>query len=39
VIWSYPRGGKLSREGETAIHIIAYAAQIAAQLRARTSSK
>ena len=34
VIWSYPRGGSLSREGETAIDICAYAAQIAAQLGA-----
>ena len=34
MIWSYPRGGNLSREGETAIDIIAYAAQMAAQLGA-----
>jgi class I fructose-bisphosphate aldolase len=34
VIWSYPRGGNLSREGETAIDVVAYAAQIAAQLGA-----
>jgi class I fructose-bisphosphate aldolase len=34
VIWSYPRGGSLSREGETAIDIVAYAAQLAAQLGA-----
>src|SRR6202047_1702080 len=34
VIWSYPRGGNLSREGETAIDICAYAAQLAAQLGA-----
>ena len=34
VIWSYPRGGNLTREGETAIDIIAYAAQLAAQLGA-----
>jgi class I fructose-bisphosphate aldolase len=32
VIWSYPRGAGLSKEGETAIDVIAYAAQIAAQL-------
>ncbi len=32
VIWSYPRGSGLSKEGETAIDVIAYAAQIAAQL-------
>jgi class I fructose-bisphosphate aldolase len=34
VIWSYPRGGNLSREGETAIDIVAYAAHLAAQLGA-----
>ena len=34
VIWSYPRGGNLSRQGETAIDICAYAAQLAAQLGA-----
>jgi class I fructose-bisphosphate aldolase len=34
VIWSYPRGGNLTREGETAIDIIAYAAHLAAQLGA-----
>ena len=34
VIWSYPRGGNLSKEGETAIDIVAYAAQLAAQLGA-----
>src|SRR5882762_5027658 len=34
VIWSYPRGGNLSKAGETAIDICAYAAQIAAQLGA-----
>ena len=34
VMWSYPRGGNLSREGETAIDIVAYAAQLAAQLGA-----
>ncbi len=32
VIWSYPRGSGLSKEGETAIDVAAYAAQIAAQL-------
>ncbi|MHB0858162.1 MAG: class I fructose-bisphosphate aldolase [Anaerolineae bacterium] len=32
VIWSYPRGSSLSKEGETAIDVIAYAAQIAVQL-------
>ncbi len=34
VIWSYPRGAGLSKEGETAIDVCAYAAQIAAQLGA-----
>jgi class I fructose-bisphosphate aldolase len=34
VIWSYPRGSGLSTAGETAIDVIAYAAQIAAQLGA-----
>jgi class I fructose-bisphosphate aldolase len=34
VVWSYPRGGALSKEGETAIDVVAYAAQIAAQLGA-----
>jgi len=34
VIWAYPRGSGLSEAGETAIDVIAYAAQIAAQLGA-----
>lgn len=34
VVWSYPRGSGISKEGETAIDIVAYAAQIAAQLGA-----
>ena len=34
VIWSYPRGGNLSKAGETAIDICAYAAQMAALLGA-----
>src|SRR6202162_2520387 len=34
VVWSYPRGGNLSKEGETAVDVVAYAAQIAAQLGA-----
>jgi fructose-bisphosphate aldolase, class I len=34
VIWSYPRGSGLSRSGETAIDVTAYAAHIAAQLGA-----
>jgi class I fructose-bisphosphate aldolase len=32
VTWSYPRGTGVSKEGETAVDIAAYAAQIAAQL-------
>jgi class I fructose-bisphosphate aldolase len=34
VVWSYPRGSDISKEGETAIDVVAYAAQIAAQLGA-----
>lgn len=34
VIWSYPRGGDLSKEGETAIDVCAYAAHMAALLGA-----
>jgi class I fructose-bisphosphate aldolase len=34
VVWSYPRGSGLSKEGETAIDVAAYAAQIAAQMGA-----
>jgi class I fructose-bisphosphate aldolase len=34
VVWSYPRGAGLSKQGETAIDVVAYAAQIAAQLGA-----
>jgi class I fructose-bisphosphate aldolase len=34
VIWSYPRGEALSREGETALDVTAYAAHIAAMLGA-----
>jgi class I fructose-bisphosphate aldolase len=34
VVWSYPRGGALDKDAETAIDVIAYAAQIAAQLGA-----
>lgn len=34
VVWSYPRGAGLSKEGETAVDVAAYAAQIAAQLGA-----
>ncbi len=34
VIWSYPRGEDLSKEGETAIDVCAYAAHVAALLGA-----
>ena len=34
VIWSYPRGEGISKDGETAIDIAAYAAQIAALIGA-----
>ena len=34
VVWSYPRGSGISKAGETAIDVCAYAAQIAAQLGA-----
>ncbi len=34
IVWSYPRGSGLSKEGETAVDVAAYAAQIAAQLGA-----
>jgi len=34
VVWSYPRGSDLSKDGETAVDVVAYAAQIAAQLGA-----
>ena len=34
VVWSYPRGGNLSKEGETALDVTAYAAHIAALLGA-----
>lgn len=32
VTWSYPRGAGISKDGETAVDIAAYAAQIAAQM-------
>ena len=32
VVWSYPRGGGLSKAGETGIDVTAYAAHLAAQL-------
>ncbi|MDZ4806394.1 MAG: class I fructose-bisphosphate aldolase [Candidatus Eisenbacteria bacterium] len=34
VVWSYPRGSMISKEGETALDVVAYAAHIAAQLGA-----
>jgi len=34
VVWSYPRGSGVTKEGETALDVVAYAAQIAAQLGA-----
>jgi class I fructose-bisphosphate aldolase len=34
VVWSYPRGSGISKEGETAMDVCAYAAQIACQLGA-----
>ena len=34
VVWTYPRGGGLSKKGETALDVIAYGAQIAALLGA-----
>lgn len=34
VVWSYPRGSGISKEGETAIDVVSYAAQIACQLGA-----
>jgi class I fructose-bisphosphate aldolase len=34
IVWAYPRGADLTKEGETAIDVVAYAAQIACQLGA-----
>jgi len=34
VVWAYPRGGGVSKEGETALDVVAYAAQISAQMGA-----
>jgi class I fructose-bisphosphate aldolase len=34
VVWSYPRGGKLDKAGETAVDVCAYAAHMAALLGA-----
>jgi class I fructose-bisphosphate aldolase len=34
VVWSYPRGAQVSKQGETAVDVVAYGAHIAAQLGA-----
>ena len=34
IVWSYPRGTNLSKEGETGMDVVAYAAQIASQIGA-----
>lgn len=34
VVWSYPRGGNLSKDGETALDVSAYAAHLAALIGA-----
>jgi len=34
VVWSYPRGSGISKEGQTAVDVVAYAAHVAAQLGA-----
>lgn len=34
IIWSYPRGSGLSKDGETAIDVVAYGAHVACQLGA-----
>ncbi len=34
VLWAYPRGAKLSKDGETALDVVAYAAHIGCQLGA-----
>ena len=34
VLWSYPRGGDISKDGETAIDVTAYAAHLAAEMGA-----
>ena len=34
VVWSYPRGGDITKDGETSIDVIAYAAQMAALIGA-----
>jgi len=34
IVWAYPRGAGLSKEGETAIDVVAYAAHVSCQLGA-----
>lgn len=34
VVWSYPRGSGISKDGQTAVDVVAYAAHLAAQLGA-----
>lgn len=34
VLWAYPRGAGISKEGEQAVDVVAYAAQVAAQMGA-----
>jgi class I fructose-bisphosphate aldolase len=34
IVWAYPRGSSISKDGETAVDVAAYAAQIACQLGA-----
>ena len=34
VVWSYPRGSGISKEGQTAVDVVAYAAHLAAQFGA-----
>ena len=34
VVWSYPRGAGLSKQGETAVDVVAYSAHIACQMGA-----
>lgn len=34
VLWAYPRGAGISKDGETAVDVAAYAAQVSAQLGA-----
>jgi class I fructose-bisphosphate aldolase len=35
IVWAYPRGAGLSKDGETAVDVCAYAAQISCQLGAQ----